>query len=341
MSTDDAWAVREQSQPGRTEDGVAAEAIGKQREPDHLAWLIAGALFLCVGAAQLAMLFVRTSIGSTSQMLYDSLAFDVVQGLRSALFLGCGMLLINRRTREAACGIALSAALIADIRYFWKLRPSTVTREYGAIGAWLSGAVFVLQSAGAVAVLVLLIRRRTARGARQRRTDRIVALLLGFTGAVLWATSNPLAWYRIRFGSASGYAGRTDACCSWTQVDSWDRVAIVLGGLSMIVLAFVAATVRAKARAAGLLFGMALVPLGDVAWSITSSIAPMPSFYGFHYRQYLSPSVTVTDTPMPGFWIALIGVVLIAAAGACRLLLGSREERYLVPELTGAGRAAP
>ena len=103
----------------------------------------------------------------------------------------------------------------------------------------------------------------------------------------------------------------------------------------MIALALVAATVRAKARAAGFLFGMALASLGDVVWSITSSIAPMPSLYGFHYHQYISPFLTVTDTPAAGFWIGSLGIVLIAAAGASRLLLGPREDRYLVPELTG------
>lgn len=332
MSLEDAWALK---QADAGECGVTAEAVEPQHERGRVVWVFAAGFFFAAAVAQTATLFVRTLVGSSSQMLYDSLGLDIAQFVRAALSLACGVLLINRRTRDAACGLALSLTLIDDSRYFWKLRPSTLTTEYDALGIWLSWGVFALQSLGAVAVVVLLVRRQARRGARQRRADRIVAVLLGFSGAVLWAISNPLASNRVTVGSVSGGSGRPRQCCSWTQVDSWNHVAIVLSAVTMIALALVAATVRAKARAAGFLFGLALAPLGDVAWSITSSIAPMPSLYGFHYRQYISASVTVADTPAAGFWIGLAGIVLIAAAGAFRLLLGPREDRYLVPELTG------
>ncbi|HEU5353091.1 MAG TPA: hypothetical protein VFU65_01440 [Actinocrinis sp.] len=310
-----------------------------------MAWLVAGVLFLLGGLAEAAALFARTLGGSTNQHVYESLGLLVGQCVKAVILLACGVLIMNRRTRDTACGLALGVVLIVDTNSFWRLRPSRLSSEYDALGISVSLANFALQAAGAIVVLVLVIRqrtrrtghtRRTRRGAPQRRADRVAAVLLGFGGAVLLTISNLLTSYRLTLGTIFGGPQRSQECCSWAQNDGWNHVAVVLGGTAMIALALLAATVRAKARAAGLLFGMALVSIPDVALTFASSVAPKQTFLGFHYRQFVGSDITLSFTPTAGFWIELVGMLLIAGAGICRLLLGPREDRYLVPELTGA-----
>jgi len=332
MSTDDAWAIR---QPVAGEY-ITTGAPRGQRENNRVAWLTAAVLFIAAGLAELAALLARTQLGPTTQPLYESAGTIVGQGIKAAVLVGCGALLRNRKTRDAACGLALGLVLIVDTNYFWKLRPSRLSREYDALGIWLSLAVLVLQTAGALVVLVLVVRQRAHRRGRQRRVDRVVAVLLGFIGAVLWVASNVLASYRLGVGTIFGGVQHSETCCSWAQNDGWNHLAVVLGGIAMIALALVAATVRAKARAAGFLFGMALVAFADVAVSVVSSLAPEPTFLGFHHRQLVGPSVIVTFTPTAGFWVELFAMLLLGAAGAFRLLLGPRMDRYRVSELTGS-----
>lgn len=332
MSTDDAWAIR---QPDAGEY-ITTDAIRGRRESNQAAWLVAAALFIAAGLAEIATLFAHTQLGPRTQPLYESIGPIVGQGIKAAVLVGCGALLRNRKTRDAACGLALSIVLIVDTNFFWKLRPSRLSREYDALGIWLSLAVFVLQTTGALVVLILVIRQQAHRRGRQRRADRVAAVLLGFTGAVLWVASNALTSYRLGVGTVFNGVQHSETCCSWAQNDGWNHVAVILGGIAMIALALVAATVRAKTRAAGFLFGMALVPFGDVVVSVVSSLAPEPTFLGFHYRQLVGPSVIVTFTPTAGFWVELLAMLLLGAAGAFRLLLGPRTDRYRVSELTGS-----
>lgn len=312
------------------------------REPDRIAWLVAALLVLAAGIVEAAFLFAHTSGTEVRLPLNDSIDLDIDEGSRALMLITIGVLLLLRRTREAASGLALGLAAIWVARYFYMLRPSTLSQGIDTLGVGLFIAAFVLMAAGAVSVLTLTFVRR-ARATdrqrsrrRQRRPDRIAAVLLGFGGAFLCAIGALLAWVKASIGTTATGVTRTVSCCSWSEDDTWIKTAVVIGGVVIVVLAVFAATIRSKAFAAGVLFGVALLPIVEVLRVIVYGIFPAQSFYGIYASRAIMDITHVSISGDAGFWVGLTGVVLIAAAAVCRLVLGQREDRFQVPELTGA-----
>lgn len=314
-------------------------AFPRVREPDRTGWLVAALLLLVAGVVEAAILFAHTKGAEIRVPLNDSPAVDVDEGSRALVLITCGVLLLLRRTREVASGLVLGVAAIWVARYFYTLRPSYLTRGVDTLGAVLLVAAFVLLVAGAISVLTLTFVRRARAGARersqssprrQRRPDRIAAVLLGFGGAALCAVSGPLAWEKFSIELTDMAITRTESCCSWSQVDGWNKTAVVTGGVMVIVLAMFAATIRAKMFAAGMLLGAALLPAIDVLRLVVIGLTPVQSFYGIRGSQHLAAMNRLAVSGDVGFWVGVAGVVLIAAAAVCRLLLGWRQDRFSI-----------
>ena len=319
-------------------DAQLPAAARRVREPDRIAWLVAAGLCLVAGVVEAAFLFAHT-VGPLRLPLNNSVGIGVDEGSRVLALIICGVLLFFRRTREVASGLVLGIAAIWAARYFYTLRPARLSRGIDALGVSLFLAAFGLMVAGAIMVLTLVIRQRsrvTGSTRRQGRPDRVAAVVLGELGAMFWITGTLLTWEKIGVGTVSQGIERTESCCRWSQVDGWNQSSIVIGGVVFLILAVFAATIRAKALAAGLLFGIVVLPLADVLRVVITTVAPMPSFYGIRYSPEIMSFAKVTVSADVGLRIGLVGIALIAAAAVSRLLLGQRKDRYQVPELTGS-----
>ncbi len=341
MSEGDVWSVHE-PQTAADAEGVGSGAapqvsLGRPQDPDYAAWLIAGVLFLLAGVLQAAVLFVDTRSLSGSEPVYDSIAFDLEFGMGAAALLACGTLLLVRRARELAGALATGLGLAVLTGYFWQLRPSKLKSLLGGHGSWLLVGTYTMLALGTVTVLTVVLRRRErvveSRTKAERRADRVVAVVLGFGGAVFGCIAGALAWYRFGVGPASGGGIQsTFECCSWSQADGWMQSAVLANGATIVVLALFAATARSRFRAAGLLLGVVMAGLPDFAIAVAVQVAPLPTFYGIHFRQQFPDTIAV-GTATPGFWLGLIGLLLLSAAAVTRLALGSRTAAYPQNEL--------
>ena len=309
----------------------------RPRDPADLAWLTAGVLFILAAVLQAAMLFSSTHKPSGDEPLYDTVGFDVDFGVGVILMLACGALLLQRSAREPVGGFAVGFGLFTSVGGFSQLRPSRARADFGGLGAWLLDGVFTLIVAATVIVVIVLLRRRErvsdGRTWGERRVDRVIVVLLGLTGAVLWSISFLLTSRRIVVGSISSHVDRTYECCTWSQNDGWKQVAIPAASVTIVVLALIAATLRSKLRAAGMLAGVVACGLSTVASALVNRIAPLPALYGVHYRQQLPLDITIGYSVLTGFWVAVVGMLLLSAAAIARLALGARKAAYPPNEL--------
>jgi hypothetical protein len=341
MSEGDVWEVQEPRAAGDIAGPPPAPSIVLERPRDtgFLAWVIAGILFLAAGVLQAATLFTDSrQVTGVVGPGYETVAFDVVFGIRTVVMLACGVLLLVSRVREFAGGLAVGFGLELLAGYFWQLRPSTVTSLFVGHGWWLLVGAYSALAMGTVIALVVLLRRRERvreqRTGAERRVDRVAAVSLGFAGAVFWWIAAALTWYRLSVTLSSGGSPLSRECCSWSDDDGWKQVGILAGGATIVVLALFAATARSKLRAVGLLLGAVAAGLQDLAVVIAIQVAPMPTMYGIHYRRVLpADSGSIAGTGTPGFWLALIGLLLLSGAAVTRLALGSRKAAYPQNEL--------
>lgn len=368
MSTDDVWSVPDTRNAGEVGDAGAIEgtqgmpggqvamrppcpnpaaAVGysaypvmpaRPPEPYPWAWLTAGILLLIAGVLQAAVLLANSNNGVFVESGYYSLGLDVIYGVRAATMVACGALIFVRRTREFGGGLTVGFALVFVTNHMWQLDPTWLKFEANRFGTWLAYGVFALVFASAVIVLIVLLPRRRDRvGERrtraERRLDRIVAVALGFTGALLWTIATLLGWLRLGEGTPTGGVDQVSECCSWAQDNGLKQVGILVGGAMAIVLALFAATLRSKIRAVGLLLGVVAAGLSDVLSQVASQIAPMQTVYGFHYRQIVPAGLRIVVTGAGGFWLALAAMLILCGAAVSRLMLGPRKAAYPQNEL--------
>jgi hypothetical protein len=79
-----------------------------------------------------------------------------------------------------------------------------------------------------------------------------------------------------------------------------------------------------------MLLGAALLPAIDVLRLVVIGLTPVQSFYGIRGSQHLAAMNRLAVSGDVGFWVGVAGVVLIAAAAVCRLLLGWRQDRFSI-----------
>src|SRR5258708_3701522 len=347
MSTDDAWALPETSAAGYGAP-VAYIQTGKAQDAQRTLWLIVAGLFLVAGAAEFALLFVRSSNTLAGGLGYEYLAVDAYYGLRAVVLLACGTLLLVRRTRELASAMAVGIALIWLTQYFYALRPATIARASHFADEWFYLASFALAVIGGVLALAAVSRRgaRTAAdadpggdpgtvtrtgthtGPGQSMADRSVAVLVALAGAGLWILAQALAWQQFVLHTAQAGTINGARCCTWSQLGGWEHGSIIAGGLTALVLAAFGAMLRSKTRAAGLLLGLLLIPLSEVAENVVCVIAPMPALYSVNYRRLVGDSISLDYHVLAGFWLGTAGLVLFAVAALLRILLARRGDPY-------------
>lgn len=339
MSEGDAWSAPDSGGAPGSAAYAAYPAMPKQpRDPDYVIWLSASVLFLVAGLLQAIMLLVHGhQITGTLEPLYDSVGFDVDFGVKALFMIACGVLLLNRRTREWAGGFAVGFGLFTLADYFWRLRPAELKSDFVTLGSWLYVAVYALGAAASVVALVALLRRRRtvgdARSRAERRVDRLVVVVLVFVAAVLWMVGTSLAWNRIGVGTGSGGIQHTEECCSWSQDNGWKQTAIVVGAITALALALFAATLNSKLRSTGVLFGIVAAGLPSVVSSVLTAIAPLPTAYGVHYRDFIPADTRIVVTVTTGFWTGVAALLLLCAAAVSRLALGARKAAYPQNEL--------
>jgi hypothetical protein len=374
MSTDDAWALPEGSGtpavgpaaagsgtesasvdaggaaggaggPGGGADALAGLAAPpRPGEADRVLWLVTAGLLLIAGVVQLAFLVTRSVALAPNLPNYDFLALDAFYGLRALVLLGCGVLLLGRRSRELAAGMALGIAGISLARYFVTVvHPSDMTRRNFVGGYWIGVASYVLSLLAGLVTLIAVLRRpapaapaapalRTTR--RQSRSDRLVAVTAGFAGAVLWFIGECLDAYEVDVRSVSTGVGQAQRCCALSgRLTTWERGELVASGIALVALAVFAATLRSKSLGAGVVIGAVLIPLSDVVQALVIAAAPLPAVYSVHYQRFIGTLLTVDAKVVEGFWLTLVGLLVLTGAAAFRLR-GARDNPY--PEL-GAG----
>jgi len=289
--------------------------------------------------AQIGYLFSRSETFAVGQSNYDILAIDGHYGLRAVLLAGSGVLLLLRRTRDLAAGLVLSVSLLAVAFDFGLLRPAVLHRQ-DDLATWTTvGALGVLAVAG-VLVLVAVARQNRPAEARRRqdRKDRVAAVTLGFFGAAILFLGVCLDSVQVRLASAAD--APAFQCCGWSHVDGWQQIGMALGGTAIVVLAVFAATLRWKALAAGLLVGVTWLPLAKAVEYVLIIVAPEKSFIGYNNSLSSLASIRLSAAPMGGFWLLLVGVLLLVAAAVSRLRLGRRENPYSAQPYAPPGRPA-
>jgi hypothetical protein len=317
--------------------------IQRQRiaEPNRALWLIVAALFLVAGLTQIVYLLAHSETFLPGQPNYELLAIDAYYGLRAVLMFACGALLLNRRTRELAAGLALSVSALSLAFYFGTLRPSVITGTGDRLAIYMGvGATVIITVAGIVAFVAVVRERREGRVyGRQSRVDRVVAVAAAFFGAMILFAGECTDTYRVALQTTLG--DESVQCCGWSKMSSWRAAELLVGAAVTLVLAVFAATLRSKKFAAGLLFGTTVLPLSPVAQVVALSAAPLQSLYGFHYTS--SPLIPkwVTGSPVAGFWLQLFGVLLLVSAAVARLLLGRRRNPYSAQPFAAPGHSAP
>jgi hypothetical protein len=323
--------------------GTGLGAIRRQQapEPNRALWPTVAGLFLAAGVTQVVYLFAHSETFVPGQANYELLSIDAFYGLRAVLVFACGALLLTERTRELAGGLALSVSVLSLAFYFASLRPSVINGTADRLARYMgAGATVLLIGAGIVAlVAVLRERRRGVVHRRQSRTNRVIAVVAGFLGAVFLLVGECIASYRVELRTQLGE--QTVQCCGLSRVSGWSAAELLVGTGVTLVLAVFAATLRSRKFAAGLLFGTTVLPLSNVAQVAALSAAPVQSIYGFNHRFSGFASIGVTSTPLAGFWLALLGLLLLAAAAVARLLLGARKNPYSAQPYAAPGHSAP
>jgi hypothetical protein len=115
---------------------------------------------------------------------------------------------------------------------------------------------------------------------------------------------------------------------------------MLVGGLTLLVFALLAATLSSKILAAGMLIGAAALPFPTFAQVIMLIVAPMRSFYGFSApKDQIATQISIG--PAAGFWLDLFGMLLLVGAAVARLRLGPHRNPYSAQPFAEPGHSAP
>ena len=352
MTTDDSWAVPEAreetgaqvaepvSQPAQPtahygDFGSAGAGITGKR-PGRITsdLLLRTASGLLIGSALTKVWSLFTHVGiNPPQYEYTS------ELARSAyvliLIFVAAVLLLLPRTREVAQGAVIAFAVILLSRDFRELRPSALNAQQGRSAHWAVDAGFVLTVGAAVLVVIRILGEARSPRDRQSRADRIVAVLGGLVGAVLWFVATLLDSVRATERAGPAAPAVTAGCCGWTHTGDWNRAVFIATGVALLLLALLAATGRSRPRAVGLILGTALLLAADLLDTTVQLIAPVASTFGAtRVDQAARQGFELTMSPLAGYWIAVLALLLFAVVAALRYALAPRRAPY--PQLRPA-----
>lgn len=213
--------------------------------------------------------------------------------------------LLPPKTRGFGLGLGLGQALVESARYISEVRPSDL-HEYTAIQKASFTGSYILTALGGIAILIALLQER--RSAERGQRMLISALALGIPGAVLVFLS------LVQPDSATAYSGQTQTyypCCSWSMVDGYEQTSYVLTVVALLALVLFAALTLRVGLAKGLLCGILVFTVAEVAVELLLVFAPTASAFGFGASAGLG---TVSAKAKPGLWFGLAATVAFAVA---------------------------
>lgn len=276
--------------------------------------LFAGWFLLAGGLSGLAAPFA-VSGGSWA---YRSVVLDLDFAAADGSLVVIGVLLLMNRARSLTVGMAVGFTAVSAVRNldvfrtdFSHLLPAV---DYFPLGRFLATVL------GGICLTGIT---RTTRGARravphdQVRGARIAAMVVGAVGGVCWFVGDCLAWNTTTVTPPGGINGeglpQTTTCCTFSEVDFWSK-ANILGICAVILaLAVAAAAVRSRRRGAGMVLAAAVATLPNVFEAVYLRTSPTNTLPG---------TTWVTVSLLPGFWITVAGIVILAVAGVLRLAAG-------------------
>lgn len=165
-------------------------------------------------------------------------------------------------------------------------------------------------------------------------------LALGLLAAAAWIIGQAMAWVAISEPADASGLSASSTCCSFNQNNGYGKADLICGAVVFVALVVCAATGRNAARASGIVFGMLIVPFGQLITVVVQALVPLEYEFGLQNRFLDRPGGVNSDTvpnysPVFGFWLALAGFVILIATSILLAVsarrAGPRPGMYAVP----------
>jgi hypothetical protein len=289
--------------------------------PDKPIHAVVASLFALSAVLQTVWLFVAKLTSASAAPNYRYPQQDASFGVVILLCLAIAVCVAMRASREFGLALALGVAVGILGAFLQDLRPSLYLGSEATSAHELYGASLLCALAGGfTAGLEWRYRSLERSPARKVRVDRrlvrnqrLLCLLAGMFGAVPFVIGSALDYVSVSLQNPE----YSFSCCSLAQRTGSEKAEYF--GFSAVLVAFVvfAAIDRSPIRSSAWLIGPAVLGLSIAAAPIAEVIWPDASSDGFG-----AASGTPTQvSPLPGFWLALIGVLVLLAAAAIRARL--------------------
>ena len=260
--------------------------------------------------------------------------FPVQDGANGFLALSClaiAACVLSRGGREFGLALGAAFALCMLAGELHNLNPALYAGSQADPFQWLFGVAELFRVVAGVLCGLASWRargpaaRRPAPRARRDlellRRQRLLYLLAAIFGVVPLAIGTMVDWESI---SAPGI-GQSYECCTFAQETAWERADIIALPVALAVCVLFAAISGSRARSAGWLLGPALSGAEFVVEFVVEALWPTQSAYGIGAAP---AAAEVHVTLLTGFWLMLLGTLVLLAAAIVRARLRSQARPY-------------
>lgn len=296
----------------------SAPKTGIPFKPIHA---VVASLFALSAVLQAVWLFTGKLTSASVEANYRDPQEVASFGLMILLSLVVAACVAKRASREFGLALALVVAVGILGAFLDNLRPSSYLGSEATFSHEVYGASLLCALAGGfTAGLEWRYRslesppaQKARRNRRLVRDQRLLCLLAAIFGAVPFVIGSALDNVSV-FVPSLGYSF---SCCSLAQRTGGGKADYF--AFSAVLIAFIvfAAIDRSPIRSTAWLIGPAVLGLSIVAASIAEVIWPDASFNGFG----VVPIMHLQASALPGFWLVLIGALVLLAAAAIRARL--------------------
>lgn len=329
------FASEESTQPGQpgqpdqwaaTASGagnVAAAGLpsGRQEPLTGIAFkpihAVVAVFFVLAAIAQTTWLFVgkATILSDNSISRYPNQA--TTNAVVIALYLVIAAFVLSRRSREFGLALALALPVSFLLANMHDLRPSNYFGAFAPSGQYLFGiAKLCILAGGFTAGLEWrwrsLATPRTPASSPRRdvellRRQRLLCLLAGVFGIVPFAIGLMIDSMTITVAGVD----RSETCCTFAQRSGWEK-ADAIGFVAVLALFVVFAAIdRSRARSVAWLLAPTLLGVANILGLLAELAWPAQSFLG-------DTSLDLRISLIAGFWLQLLGTLVLLAAAAIR-----------------------
>ena len=339
MSTDNPWALVGEENNGTLPATAAASLPAANLEapggPSPALSKVAAAILIAGSAAMLGTFFTHNGL---QPIAYDFPAGDAYYGMRALCLLATACLLLNRRTREFGSGAALGIAVIWLALHFSSLGPVVNFPKQDRWNELLYLASYAAALISAILVTVSVLKNRASVVGDSSRAARLTVALTGTIAAVASFIGSTMNWERSSVSIVSSLPGlnippKTSDCCTFAMQSSTEKAQLIASGVAVLALVVIAVVTRSRALGAGLIIGAVFVMLSEVAQTVAQTVAPIQSLRGIQASDAFS-NVNLTTVPLPGYWIAVAGLLLLVLSATLRILHGARRQPYAAHPIT-------